>query len=110
MANRKEVELIGGQPPHAAEIVKLPFQAGRAIIKPIPAHGRAMNTEWTTNRVTQLARLEFVLTGEDFNAVGLPKGALNRHSKPQGEVVDVDPAGLGWKRFLAQNPEVSATA
>jgi hypothetical protein len=65
-----------------------------------------VDAERSPNSVAELTVVKHVVFGKDLNAVR-QAGALYRHTQPQGEVVDVDPALFSQQRRRKKNPKVS---
>ena len=69
-----------------------------------------MDTEWSSNRIPELVRLQLVLPRKDFDPVYLLEDSLDRNIQPERKTIYIDTAELRRQRLLAEDPQVSASS
>src|SRR6202790_208747 len=100
-------ELLLGQLRHALEECQLIVEIVIGAIEPEPSADRAVNSQRSTDRIAEVAILQFVMLREYLDPLGGPR-SFYRDTEFLSQAGDQQPALSGQKRLLAKYPKVGA--
>src|SRR5580700_5298355 len=100
-------ELLLGQLRHALEESQLIVEIVIGAIEPEPSADRAVNSQRSTDGVSEVAILQLVMLREYLDSLGRPC-SFYRDTELLSQAGDQQPALSGQKRLLSKYPKVSA--
>src|ERR1700688_270962 len=100
-------ELLLGQLRHALEECQLIVEIVIGAVEPEPSADRAVNSQRSTDRIAEVAILQFVMLREYLDSLGRPR-SFYRDTEFLSQAGDQQPALSSQKRLLAKYPKVSA--
>src|SRR5271170_7031808 len=102
-------ELLLGQLRHALEESQLIVEIVIGAIEPEPSADRTVNSQRSTDGVSEVAILQLVMLREYLDSLGRPR-SFYRDTEFLGQAGDQQPALSGQKRLLAKYPKVGAAS
>src|SRR5579863_7477984 len=100
-------ELLLGQLRHALEESQLIVEIVIGAIEPEPSTDRAVNSQWSTDRIAEVAILQLVMLREYLDSLGRPR-SFYRDTEFLSQAGYQQPALSGQERLLAEYPKVGA--
>src|SRR5436309_1334215 len=102
-------ELLLGQLRHALEECQLIVEIVIGAVEPEPSADRAVNSQRSTDRIAEVAILQFVMLREYLDSLGRPR-SFYRDTEFLSQAGDQQPALSRQKRLLSKYPKVGAPA
>src|SRR5579872_3322502 len=101
-------ELLLGQLRHAFEESQLIVEIVIGAVEPEPGADRAVNSQRSTDRIAEVAILQFVMLREYLDSLGRPR-SFYRDTEFLSQAGDQQLALSGQKRLLSKYPKVGAS-